>query len=96
LKNSVRSALLLPQKSTFEIQDRQFVYVLDNENRVQVRSFQPETRFSHFYIVRSGLQQGDRIVYEGIQNLKGGMVVNPIYYDIDSILEAASNGEVVL
>jgi len=96
LKNSIRSALLLPQKSAFEIQDRQFVYVLDEQNRVRIRSFQPETRFSHFYVVRSGLHKGDQIIYEGIQNLKEGMEVNPVYYDIDSILEAASNGKVVL
>lgn len=96
LTNSINGALLLPQKSAFEIQDRQFVYVLDENNKVKVRSFIPETRLSHFYVVRSGLQTGDKIIYEGIQNLKEGMEVTPVFYDMDSIIEAASNGKVVL
>ena len=96
LTNSINGALLLPQKSAFEIQDRQFVYVLDENNKVRVRSFIPETRFSHFYVIRSGLKNGDKIIYEGIQNLKEGMEITPVFYDMDSIIEAASNGKVVL
>ncbi|WP_020533439.1 efflux RND transporter periplasmic adaptor subunit [Flexithrix dorotheae] len=95
LTNNINNALLLPQKAAFEIQDRQFVYVLDETNKVKIRSFQPETRFSHFYIVRAGLKSGDRIIYEGIQNLKEGMEINPIYYDLDSLIKAASDGKVV-
>ncbi|MEM1135915.1 MAG: efflux RND transporter periplasmic adaptor subunit, partial [Bacteroidota bacterium] len=96
LTNSVNGALLLPQKAAYEIQDRQFVYVLDENNKVEIKSFMPETRLSHFYIVSSGLQNGDRIIYEGIQNLKEGMKVKPVYYDMDSLIISASNKNIVL
>ena len=37
----------------------------------------PSSRVDQFYIVQSGLKPGDRIVYEGIQNLKDGMTIEP-------------------
>lgn len=77
LTNTVDEALLIPQKAVFEIQDQSYVYVLDNTNHVRMTSFVPKSRFSSYYLVQSGLQAGDRIVYEGIQLLKDGVKVKP-------------------
>jgi membrane fusion protein, multidrug efflux system len=77
LSTKIKNALIVPQKAVFEIQDRNFVFVLDHENKVSMRSFYPKSRFSHYYIVESGLEAGDRLVYEGIQNLRDGMQVIP-------------------
>lgn len=77
LETSVEKALLLPQKSVFEIQDKNYVYVVDKDNKVRMKSFVPRTRLSHFYIIQSGLQEGERIVYEGVQSLRDGMEIIP-------------------
>ncbi|OLY93047.1 membrane fusion protein, multidrug efflux system [Cnuella takakiae] len=77
LETSVEKALLLPQKSVFEIQDKNYVYVVDKDNKVRMRSFVPRTRLSHFYIVQSGLKEGERIVFEGVQSLRDGMEIIP-------------------
>ena len=42
-----------------------------------MRAFVPQTRLSESYIVKSGLKSGDRILYEGAQNVKDGMVIKP-------------------
>lgn len=86
LTKEVRNVLIIPQKATFEIQDRTFVYVVNEQNEVRMKSFVPRMRFSHFYIVESGLRAGDKIVYEGIQSLREGMKIVPAYFHIDSIL----------
>lgn len=67
---------LIPQKSTFEIQDYTYVYILDKDNKVKVRSFKPIQRFGLFYITDS-FEEGDRIIYEGIQQVKDGMQIAP-------------------
>ncbi|WP_209331330.1 efflux RND transporter periplasmic adaptor subunit [Lunatimonas salinarum] len=83
LSNSVRNAIIIPQKAVFEIQDRSFVYVVGEDNQVEMRSFVPKARFSHYYIVESGLQPGERLVYEGVQSLKDGMSIIPKALAID-------------
>lgn len=85
LSNDMDNALMIPQKAVFEIQDKNYVYVLDRENKVRMRNFVPKTRFDKFYIVQSGLSEGDKIVYEGIQNMRDGMVVSPRIIHLDSL-----------
>jgi membrane fusion protein (multidrug efflux system) len=70
------NVFLIPQKSTFEIQDFTYVYVVDKDNKVKVRSFKPLQRFDVYYIAE-GFEPGDRIVFEGIQLVKDGSVVVP-------------------
>lgn len=77
LKTAVEDVLLVPQKSVFEIQDKNYVYVVDKENKVKMKNFEPQTRISHYYIVKSGLNPGDRIVYEGVQGIRDGMQIIP-------------------
>ncbi len=86
LANGVEDALMVPQKAVFEIQDKNYVFVVDAQNIVKMREFKPRTRFSHFYIVDSGLEAGDRVVYEGIQNIREGAEIVPEYIAMDSLL----------
>ncbi|MFB9862169.1 efflux RND transporter periplasmic adaptor subunit [Rufibacter immobilis] len=90
LFNEVDSALLLPQKATFEIQDKNFVYVVGKDNKVKTKSFEPKARFSHFYIVESGLEPGEKVVYEGVQTLREGVTIDPELIQMDSLLTASA------
>jgi membrane fusion protein (multidrug efflux system) len=89
LANRIDDALIVPQKAVFEIQDKNYVYVVDDNNRVTMKNFVPKARFSHFYIVESGLKPGERIVYEGIQNVKDGLQIVPHTVTLDSLLAKA-------
>jgi RND family efflux transporter MFP subunit len=68
----LKNALLIPQKSTMEIQDKYYVYVVTKDNLVQLKAFVPKFRLTDFYVVESGLDPSDLIIYEGIQLLKEG------------------------
>ncbi|TDE16813.1 efflux RND transporter periplasmic adaptor subunit [Dyadobacter psychrotolerans] len=85
LTNTVENAILVPQKAAFEIQDKSFVYVVDKNNKIKTRSFTPKSRFANYYVVKSGLEAGDVIVYEGIQGLKDGATISPRTVSMDSI-----------
>ncbi|ULQ57747.1 efflux RND transporter periplasmic adaptor subunit [Flavihumibacter rivuli] len=79
LTNAVNDVVMVPQKSVFEIQDKSFVFTVDQSNRIHQRSFIPGSRLAQSYLVVSGLQPGEKIVYEGAQNLRDGMEVKPRY-----------------
>ena len=70
-------AVMIPQKSVFEVQDKSYVYVVSNDNKLHMTSFTPLTRFSQYYLVKDGLKPGDKILYEGAQSARDGMVIKP-------------------
>lgn len=86
LMHSVKNALLVPQKSTFEIQDITYVYVLDEKNVARLRSIKPKFRIPHFYIVESGVTNKERILFEGIQQVKEGDQIDPQPIEIQNII----------
>ena len=77
---------LVPQKSTFEIQDFTYVYVVDKEGIVKVRSFQPLQRYEKFYITED-LEPDTYIVYEGIQSVKDGIEIHPDTISFQQIMQ---------
>lgn len=88
LTTTLPTSLLLPQKSVFEIQDKNYVYVVDKAGVVHMRNFAPQTRTGDFYVVKQGLQAGDRVVYEGVAGLKDGQKIIPRPVVLDSLLAA--------
>jgi len=85
LSNEMEDAILLPQKAVFEMQDKNYVFILDASNQVKMKNFVPGARLANCYIVQSGLSAGDRVVYEGVRNLRDGMKINPAAVTLDSI-----------
>ncbi|EAZ81116.1 efflux RND transporter periplasmic adaptor subunit [Algoriphagus machipongonensis] len=61
------NAMLIPQKATFEVLDKKYVYVLDEENRIQSREIVIGAELPHIFVVQSGLETGDKILLEGLR-----------------------------
>lgn len=77
IKTEIKNAMLIPQKSTFEIQEKTFVFTVDKDNVVHIKSFVPKFRLPFLYVVESGLSTNDKIIYEGIQRVKDGEKITP-------------------
>jgi len=82
------NALMVPQNATFEIQDKVFVFVLGDGNKVQSKPFSFTGKTTNYYMVDKGLKAGDKIVYSGLGNLKDGMVIVPQPISADSLLKS--------
>lgn len=89
LTTSVENAIIIPQKSTFEIQDKTFVFIVDKDNIIQMRAFKPGRRVAQYYIVEAGLNPGENIVYEGVQNIRQGAKIKPMKMNLDSLMQTA-------
>lgn len=88
LVSNLTSKLLVPQKSVLEIQDKSFVFVVDPSNKVKMQSFTPELRIAEYYVVHSGLNAGDKIVYEGVQNIRDGSEIKPRFVSKPRLMAA--------
>jgi len=89
LTTSVENAIIIPQKATFEIQDKTFVFVVDKDNIIQMRAFKPGRRVAQYYIVEAGLKPGENIVYEGVQSIRQGAKIKPLKMNLDSLMQTA-------
>ncbi|PZX50449.1 membrane fusion protein (multidrug efflux system) [Algoriphagus ratkowskyi] len=60
-------ALLIPQKTTFEVLDKKYVYVIDSENKIRSREITIAAEIPHIYIISAGLEKTDKILLEGLR-----------------------------
>lgn len=82
------NVIIIPQKSTFEIQDKRFAYVVDNENTVKAVQITTDGTTGNFFIIEKGLESGEKIVYEGVARLKEKMKISPQNISLDSLYNA--------
>ncbi len=66
----LQDALLIPQKATYEIQDKVYVFVVDENNMVRSRNITIGHKMPDLYVVSSGLSENDRILLEGVQKVR--------------------------
>ena len=73
------TAIMVPQKSTFDIQNKKFVYVVDKNNTITPREIQVLPQHDgQSFVVAEGLKAGETIVIDGVNQLKNGMKITPI------------------
>lgn len=65
-----KNALLIPQKATFEVLDKKYVFVVTKDGIVKTREIKIEAEIPHVYLVQSGLQKNDRILIDGLRLVK--------------------------
>lgn len=75
-----KDALLVPQRAVTELQGGYQVAVLGPGNRVAIRDVQVGEQVGSLWIIRQGLKPGQRVIAEGTQVVRDGMVVTPEPY----------------
>jgi membrane fusion protein (multidrug efflux system) len=91
LRKKYKNAIIIPQKSTFEIQDKLYACIVDKNNKVEFRNIEYIDRFPHFFIIKNGINEGEKIIYEGIQNVKSGMLIQPTDKSMKEIMKELSS-----
>lgn len=83
------SVIVVPKKSTYEIQDKVFVYTVSDSNKVQSTPIQTRSVSTQkLYVVDKGLSADDRILTAGMGNLSDGAVIKPQPVNADSLYNA--------
>jgi membrane fusion protein (multidrug efflux system) len=80
------NVILVPQKSTIDLQGKKFVYVLGDSAKVVNTQIEiMEIAKGKFYVVTKGLKAGDKVVLEGFQSLKDNTKIKPQELNVDSV-----------
>jgi membrane fusion protein (multidrug efflux system) len=66
----LKNVLLIPQKATFEVLDKKYVYVVGNDSVVKSRRITIETELPDLYVIKNGLKDGEKILLEGLRTIK--------------------------
>lgn len=72
VKKLYKNAIIIPQKSTFEVQGNIYVYLVDKNNTVYSKKINPINRLSNYFVLDKDLTKEDKLIYEGIQSIKTG------------------------
>ena len=71
------NAILVPQRAVQELQGAKTVFVVDDQNKVQLRTIRVGDKSEGYLIVLEGLNAGERVIVEGIQKARPGSEVKP-------------------
>lgn len=75
----LKNALLIPQKATFEVLDKKYVFVIDEHNVVHQREITVGAELQHLFVVEKGLSIHDKILLEGIRRVKNGDHIDYVF-----------------
>lgn len=82
----VSRALIIPQKATYEIQDKLYVFVVDKSNVVRSRHITISGQLPDLYVIGSGLEETDRILLDGVQKVKEDDKINAEYQKPEEVI----------
>jgi membrane fusion protein (multidrug efflux system) len=77
----LKNAVIIPQKATFEVLEKRYVYVVGKDNVVKTREIEIASEMPDLYVIRKGLTEKERIVIEGIRKVKDGQKIE---YDFET------------
>ena len=80
---TIKKGILIPQRAVMEMQGIYNVYIINDENKVELRRIKVGPTIDSFWLVDEGLENGENVVYEGLQKVKPGMTVNPVLTKIE-------------
>jgi len=72
-----KNALLVPQRAVIEMQGNDQVAVVGEDNKVSIKSVKVGETVGPLWVIQEGIQPEDKVVVEGVQNVKDGAIVNP-------------------
>ena len=87
LSKMLNDALVIPQKCTFEIIDKKYVYVVNDQGLIEAREVVVDKEVSGLFVIKSGLSEKDSVLLNGIGKLSKGMTVKTTLMEKADVLK---------
>jgi membrane fusion protein (multidrug efflux system) len=81
-----KNALIIPQKATFEILEKKFVFVIDKNKVVHSREITIAAEMPDLYVIKDGLLETDKILLEGLRKVRDGDKINFEYEEPNKVI----------
>jgi membrane fusion protein (multidrug efflux system) len=82
----LKNAIIIPQKATYEILEKKYVFVVDKNSVVHSREITIASEMPDLYVIKNGLSENERILLEGIRKVKDGDKITYEYEDPKIVL----------
>jgi membrane fusion protein (multidrug efflux system) len=86
-----KGAIMIPQRAVMELQGSYQIAVVNPDNKVNIRPVKTGERVDNLWVITSGLQPGERVIVEGIQKVKDGILVSPKPVEAESTPQSVSS-----
>lgn len=86
----VKNAIIIPQKATYEILEKRYVFVVDKDNTVHSREITIASEMPDLYIIKDGLSANEKILLEGIRKVKENDKITFTYEKPEDVLPKLS------
>ncbi|WP_153798098.1 efflux RND transporter periplasmic adaptor subunit [Foetidibacter luteolus] len=86
MKVALKDAVVIPQKATYEIQDKRYVFVVGKDNTVKSREITVAAEMPDLFVIETGLSADERILLEGIQKVRDNDKVAYEYEEPKSVI----------
>lgn len=81
-----KEVIIIPQKATFEILDKTYVFVIGKDHVVRQREITIGAELPHLYIISKGLTEKDTILLDGIRMVKNNEKIATKFLDPSKVL----------
>lgn len=82
----LKDAIVIPQRATFEVLDKRYVYVVDEQGTAHQRAIDVAHEMDDIFVVNSGLALNEKIVLEGVRQTREGEHVEASYRKPEEVL----------
>lgn len=82
----LKNVLIIPQKATYEVLEKKYVFVVDKNNVVHSKEITIASEMPDLYIIKDGLSENDKILLEGIRKVKDNDKIEYTYEDPKTVL----------
>lgn len=79
MESTYKDAIIIPQKATFEILEKKYVFIIDKNNIVHQREVKIAAEMPDLYVIAGGLKKDSKILLEGIRKVKDGDKISFTY-----------------
>ena len=76
-----KNALIIPQKATFEVLEKKYVFVVDADSVIHQREIEIAAEIPDLYVLKSGIVAGDKIMLEGIRKVRDSEKIAKYTYE---------------
>ena len=81
-----KDVIIIPQKATFEVLDKTYVFIVDKDNVVRQKEITIGAELPHLFVVSKGLSENDTVLLEGIRMVKNNEKIHTKFLEPNKVL----------
>jgi membrane fusion protein (multidrug efflux system) len=91
ISRPLKSALVIPQRATFELMDKRYVYIVDKDDVVQQRQIFIQHELDGLFVIKKGVGVNYRIVVDGLRQVHNGEKLKYEFRPLDQVIPTPKN-----